>query len=128
MQPWWATRIFLSSEWGEMSRRDLFRRNESFSDTDSDAGEQAELLFSVERRAASGDRIHSKGDMKWGKVVKRLIFGTLLIGTLCLVITGGHLWTLLLVQSASSSTAPATCTAQGELCGVGTLCASTHVP
>ena len=81
-----------------MSRRDLFRRNESFSDTDSDAGEQAELLFSVERRAASGDRIHSKGDMKWGKVVKRLIFGTLLIGTLCLVITGGHLWTLLLVR------------------------------
>ena len=104
-----------------MCRR--LRRNESFSDTDSDAGEQVEL-----RVPTQGSSCHSKGEQKGGKIVKRLFFGTLLLGTLCLVITGGHLWTLLLVQSASSSTAPATCTAQGELCGVGTLCASTHVP
>jgi len=40
---------------------------------------------------------HSKGDQKMAKIMKRLIFGTLLLLVLCGIIAAGHLWTLLFV-------------------------------
>ena len=43
---------------------------------------------------------HSKGDKKLAKIVKRLVFGTLLLFMLCGIIAAGHLWTLFFVRTA----------------------------
>ena len=47
---------------------------------------------------AGATKAHSKGEGKLQKVVKRLVFGTLLLVTLCVIVASGHLATLGLVQ------------------------------
>ena len=41
---------------------------------------------------------HSKGDNKLNKIIKRLVFGTLLLFILIGIIAAGHLWTLFFVR------------------------------
>ena len=40
---------------------------------------------------------HSKGEKKKSKLIKRLVFGTLLLFMLCGIIAAGHLWTMFFV-------------------------------
>lgn len=49
---------------------------------------------------------HSKGDQKMAKIMKRLIFGTLLLLVLCGIIAAGHLWTLLFVRTGTGIEPP----------------------
>lgn len=63
-------------------------------DSDTDAGDDLLDEPSAPKPAVA----HSKGEGKLKKVVKRLVFGTLLLVTLCAIVASGHLATLALVR------------------------------
>ena len=63
-------------------------------DSDTDAGDDLLDEPSAPKPAVA----HSKGEGKLKKVVKRLVFGTLLLVTLCAIVASVHLATLALVR------------------------------
>jgi phosphatidate cytidylyltransferase len=79
--------------------------------SDTDAGDDALDEPNTPSAPAGATKAHSKGEGKLQKVVKRLVFGTLLLVTLCVIVASGHLATLGLVQvhapSAPRHTRPA---------------------
>ena len=66
--------------------------------SDTDAGDDALDEQYVPSAPPAATQAHSKGEGKLQKVVKRLVFGTLLLLTLCVIVASGHLATLGLVQ------------------------------
>ena len=71
-----------------------------------------EVEDNVPEPASKGNSVaattHSKGDNKRSKIIKRLVFGTLLLFLLCGIIAAGHLWTILFV-SGCSTCVPTSC-------------------
>lgn len=66
--------------------------------SDTDAGDDALDEQYAPSAPPAATQAHSKGEGKLQKVVKRLVFGTLLLLTLCVIVASGHLATLGLVQ------------------------------
>jgi len=66
--------------------------------SDTDAGDDPLDEHNTPSAPAGATKAHSKGEGKLQKVVKRLVFGTLLLVTLCVIVASGHLATLALVQ------------------------------
>ena len=85
---------------GLTHRRTLASRNSDLSESDlSDAGAQSDA---DDKTHLTPHEQHSKGDKKLAKIVKRLVFGTLLLFLLCGIIAAGHLWTLIFVRGCTA--------------------------
>jgi hypothetical protein len=74
--------------------------------SDTDAGDDALDEQYAPSAPPAATQAHSKGEGKLQKVVKRLVFGTLLLLTLCVIVASGHLATLGLVQESPAAPAP----------------------
>ena len=74
--------------------------------SDTDAGDDALDEQYAPSAPPAATQAHSKGEGKLQKVVKRLVFGTLLLLTLCVIVASGHLATLGLVQVPPAPAAP----------------------
>ena len=75
--------------------------------SDTDAGDDALDEQYAPSAPPAATQAHSKGEGKLQKVVKRLVFGTLLLLTLCVIVASGHLATLGLVQVPPAPPPPA---------------------